>query len=363
MQDRPIPDVLNELTALRFVAAVLVIFVHIPGALAGHPAVPDLLVRLGHYGVDLFFVLSGFILLHAYGGRGGTRFLPFMQNRLARVMPLHLFLCAVFVLVFGLGRGLYGPVTANGVVWESLPWHLLGLHSAGMLDAHAWNYPSWSVSAEIIAYCTFSLVLVAARRVPAPLLLAAGIAAMAVTDRLLAQRGADLFYLTYNGGAIRALLGFWIGAGLYGVFRLWRPDARIAGCGALAVGALIGAAVWAQMPGTMIVGLMAALIYLCASMGCGARASVLRSPLLIWLGERSFAFYMVHLLAIQIMFHLYWMAGLTWYHWSSVALSLALTVALSDLLYRFVEIRARRRFRVGGPGLRGLLAPVVRGRA
>ncbi len=338
-----------ELTAIRFFAAVSVMFVHMPGALEGHPAVPDALVALGHRGVDLFFVLSGFIIMHAYGARPEPlRLGPYLQNRMARVYPLHLFTCLVFIFLFA--RPTDGGVAA--VNWNAAIWHLTALHSTGIVEAHALNFPSWSVSAELLAYLTFPAALWWARRCSAPVALGTAVLALILTDRVVAARGADLFTLTNDGGVLRAVLGFWVGVGLYRLFQVAQPDGhRARWLMPVAVAAAVASAVLGA-PGAITVLLLTWVVYLCAALSCDPRPNPMRAPVLIWLGKRSYAFYMAHLFVIILIHYLFHRAGLEWMHWSSVVACIVTTIAVSDLLYRGVEEPARRRFRAGGPGLR-----------
>ncbi len=80
---------IRPLTALRFFAALWVVLFSYWDNLAvdGLPAI----VARGGMGVELFFVLSGFILSHVYQtgfGEGRFRYGSFLLNRLARVYPL-----------------------------------------------------------------------------------------------------------------------------------------------------------------------------------------------------------------------------------------------------------------------------------
>src|SRR5471032_1559875 len=82
---------LRPLTALRFFAAMWVVLYHYWPNLNGEhmPA----LVAHGYLGVELFFVLSGFILCHVYLDQfasGRFRYGGFLWARLARVYPLHI---------------------------------------------------------------------------------------------------------------------------------------------------------------------------------------------------------------------------------------------------------------------------------
>src|SRR5437879_1722827 len=106
--ERPIPagpgdNTFPGLTALRGIAAILVVLFHAPnwGFSAYFVSVTQFAAR-GYIWVDLFFMLSGFVMAHAYGGRfiaksrGAWR--AYLTARVARVYPLHLLILLVLAL-------------------------------------------------------------------------------------------------------------------------------------------------------------------------------------------------------------------------------------------------------------------------
>lgn len=88
-----------QLQIVRAVAAMIVVVFHTQGELRHRGMLdpfPDL--TIGAFGVDLFFVVSGFIMVYAserlFGRRGVA--LPFMARRLARIAPLYWVFTAAF---------------------------------------------------------------------------------------------------------------------------------------------------------------------------------------------------------------------------------------------------------------------------
>src|SRR5580700_6668773 len=84
------------LESLRGVAALIVVFLHIKWA---NPLTSLLFFRNGYLMLDLFFVLSGFVICHNYGRKiGNTGDVGhFMFLRFGRLYPLHLFCLIVFL--------------------------------------------------------------------------------------------------------------------------------------------------------------------------------------------------------------------------------------------------------------------------
>ncbi|MCZ8261797.1 MAG: acyltransferase [Beijerinckiaceae bacterium] len=109
---------LAPLDGLRGVAVLLVIFAQTPFILEwpATRALQDMALRLslGHFGVDLFFVLSGFlitrILLSDIDTQGRIGFRNFYIRRMLRIFPAYLISIAVYLLCFE-AKGLWSLLT------------------------------------------------------------------------------------------------------------------------------------------------------------------------------------------------------------------------------------------------------------
>ena len=155
------PQELKPLTSLRFIAAFWVLLYHFKDHL-GLGMGQFGLVADGYLGVDLFFTLSGFILAHVYlshleGGRFGYG--GFLKNRIARVYPMHLAALGAMLVLFA-GAAILGVGESNPDAFRlsDLPAHLLMIHAWGATPSVGWNFPSWSISAEWLAYLLFPIV-------------------------------------------------------------------------------------------------------------------------------------------------------------------------------------------------------------
>lgn len=176
---------LASLTGLRGLAALAVVGFHyrIPGF--GH----------GDYAVDLFFVLSGYVLAHVY--RDDFSLGSFFLSRFARTLPTHL----VALIIFSLGALAVGHHN----------WRAVALNLVLVVPE---NPPTWSLTIEWIAYLAFPLIV---RRHPPPVLLfilgiSLGLAGMLSKDNNLSLNLPNL---------VRGLGWFTAGLALY---RLgWRP--------------------------------------------------------------------------------------------------------------------------------------------
>jgi peptidoglycan/LPS O-acetylase OafA/YrhL len=288
------PPDLRALTSLRFLAALwVVLFAAWPHLDAGF--VPNAVTR-GYLGVEVFFVLSGFILSHVYlEAAGEKRFTygGFLWARVARVYPLHL------VTLFGMiGLGVAGAVA--GIVvsdslldWRSLPAHLTLTHAWGLASGASFNHPSWSISAEWFAYLSFpAFAFVAWRLRERPILAVAGAAALALAIYAAFQplAGFSLTEATFRWGALRIVPCFMLGCALYLLHR--RGPLPYAGWIALACGAGVIAAASLRLWDPIVVLLAGGLILALGSVA-NERAGLLSSRAGVYLGEISYSVYMV----------------------------------------------------------------------
>lgn len=144
---------LHALTGLRFLAAVVVVGFHFfpeSTGLARH------FFQHGFIGVNLFFLLSGFILTYTYGdnpGRITGSRSDFWIARLARVYPVYLLALILFIPIVALwGKNPTGIRALSGLLSLFLlqAWGPFELNLAAI-----WNPPGWSLSVEAFFYLVF----------------------------------------------------------------------------------------------------------------------------------------------------------------------------------------------------------------
>src|SRR5271154_4552376 len=156
-------EYISNLTPLRGIAALLVAIFHFEMAIARFvPASQTMFFEKSYLMVDLFFVMSGFIILHVYGDNFKQSFSKsslrnFFVARFARIYPLHFFsLMLLVVLVIS-----FSPAGAYPNAMEfpaAIPANIFLLQSFHVLKIYTWNIPSWSISAECAAYLLFPLL-------------------------------------------------------------------------------------------------------------------------------------------------------------------------------------------------------------
>ncbi|HEX7855571.1 MAG TPA: acyltransferase [Sphingobium sp.] len=143
---------LTGIEALRGIAALSVLLYHAARHVNAASGAPLLMgaFQAGHAGVDLFFVLSGFLILHVHGrdiGRPG-RIGHYARQRFTRVMPLYWIALGLTILkAMGGGHDFPGMDAALRSVLLLPGWQepLLG--------------PAWSLQHELVFYIVFAVLI------------------------------------------------------------------------------------------------------------------------------------------------------------------------------------------------------------
>jgi peptidoglycan/LPS O-acetylase OafA/YrhL len=281
----------DALDSLRGIAALAVALFHLQ--FASHiyfwPT-----TRNAYLFVEFFFVLSGFVIAHAYANRltTGLDSARFMIKRFGRVWPLHVVMLGCFLAA---ETALYlasqyahlllpRPPFSEDRTLMGVPINFLMLNGFVPYEGAAWNGPSWSVSVELVAYLLFSITglvsNVRRRLLVQGLLMVLALFLLCSAAKVTAlERCVFSFFLGTFSWRIRALPIGRIGTStevfvVSAALLLLQFDAKRV-----------------QMVAAPII--FAAVILILARQR-GALSSSLRSPFAIRLGQRSYSIYMVH---------------------------------------------------------------------
>jgi peptidoglycan/LPS O-acetylase OafA/YrhL len=371
----------RPLTGLRIVAALWVVCFHFsftPGdayTAVWEPLRP--LVHTGALGVDLFYVLSGFVITLTYLEKLGPRpsvrgAVAFWWARICRVWPVY----ALLTTLFG-GWILYKStrVTDGFLVWQTTQptvdvWHwleqlaMVQLWHRPFFDGSSWVAPAWSISAEWLAYVVFPLTVLLLWRVRRAPAVVTGLAAVLCM--------VPFAYVCYSTGnpyhpyswVLRIGLGFLAGALTYLTVRRIRITPRVEQVAALlAVLAVLEVLIglwwgWWRGQGQAEYGGIVVLLFpvLVGSLAVSRRglSRVLSTGPMVHGGRISYSLYLVHVPVFEI----FW----TYMGWSPriapgsalgtllVPHVLLLAVLLAHLAYRYVEEPSRLWLRSRGPG-------------
>jgi peptidoglycan/LPS O-acetylase OafA/YrhL len=343
---------LDNLTGLRAFAAVWVMLGHFSGDTGVAPFLRlGPVIERGAFGVDVFFVLSGFVitlssLATLKADRPfGWQFRDYLARRFARIYPLHLATFLLVATLVGIAVDRHYHFTAD-VSYSPLAavLNLLLIHSWALLDRPSWNTVSWSLSAEWFAYllifpaCVYLLERLTTVRLV--LLVVVSWLLFAGTTLFIEHRG--ITNVTHDG-IFRVIPEFIAGYLLCRIspIRVPRWGGLLTGLGCLAfwpIATLSGAYELAVLP--------AALAILLGLLQGGRVVSLLfGNPVSVFLGEASFAIYLVHPFIRTVGDQLLrrrteWVAPENAV--IVLVLEVAATLALAIAVYRWVEIPSRR---------------------
>jgi peptidoglycan/LPS O-acetylase OafA/YrhL len=364
---------IKALSGLRIVAAMWVVLFHFrPLLWDAFPAFSSALkpvLNCGAQGVDLFFILSGFVLTWNYLDKMGPTFsaraaVRFLWLRLARVWPVYLVTLhlaaawTIFTLYVGhIPAPDVAKLNAIDYVRQLL---LVSLWFHPFFDDTSWDGPAWSISAEWLAYLMFGvLVLVIfriARVTRARSLL--GLAFIATLPPLVLLLSSGHFYTPWSW-LPRIVMQFTAGALACAAVRKLRLSnrSRLA-AGYLSVlliaGVVAALYVFDAHPMTQlydaggVVDVLFMPLVVTLSIGAGSLPWLLSNRLMVYLGQVSFSLYMVHELV-----HQSWLWVVAQFDLVPTPMMakvivlglIAFAIGAAMLLFRFVEEPARRWMR------------------
>jgi peptidoglycan/LPS O-acetylase OafA/YrhL len=345
----------------RGLAALLVALFHFG---LGEPLIVR--IRAGYLFVDLFFVLSGFLICAAYAGKlDRLASLPnFLVRRIGRLLPLMLVATLAYLLLANATvlahRRLDG---AAGAAWSYVrppltEWlaTLTMTHSLGLFDHAIMNYATWSISTEFYAYVAFAALCLLlrgrARLVGFALMsaLAYGVSIWASVHVRGCLRWGGCMDLTFDYGYWRCIAGFFLGALLSHlcIRTPTRPWGRLAL--ALAQAASFSALLamfllTRRVPAAALAApLLFGFLLLSIRSDAGPLAQLLGTAPLQLLGRYSYSIYLMHPVILLL-----WNAGRVYAvgnvgRLAFVAGYVALVLVVSSWTFRWVEDPMRRRF-------------------
>lgn len=331
---------LNALTFTRFFAALLVVAFHFS---AGVPPfdnkIIEAFVSRGQLAVAYFFLLSGFIMTRVYANESGmVNKGKFWLARFARIYPVYLL---SLVVMYSLGN-FEGTTVALNVFM---------LQAWSEKHALTMNVPGWSLSVEVFFYACFPWVLpwLTRRRVVVIAVVAA--IAMLLHDRIIPLPWHTLEKLplpwpdlTGPYSPIRNLPFFLIGAVL-GACTKWKMIPRMPGrlASIVAVASIVLPVVWIHNAIPLVV-IPFSILILSLAQGDGVVQKAMSHKVPVFLGEASYALYILH---YPLMIW-YYNAVVLPFELSRTAMFysyLVILIALSCLVFRFMETPARRLIR------------------
>lgn len=302
----------SALLGLRGISAILVVLYHC-GLLVRDQDIGLLggLVRHGYLAVDLFFVISGYVISKKYLALFLTDVSPasvgrFALLRLSRIYPAYF----AWVMV---SAALWLVLAANGAdetrtIQEyavSVLMHVLMMQSLIWSPIH-FNIPLWSIAVECLAYAAFPLVALAFRRWTGRSVTIVLATFFLVSTVWLSVPTIDRI----EGGwsALRCLSGFLAGVAVFKVETALRsrlvtivPNLQLFACATTVLAVLFGLEVAAVLCFAVLVLSMADTMNV-----DGLPSRILKTNLLQWLGDLSYSIYLSHVVVLTVMI---WVLG------------------------------------------------------
>lgn len=311
----------------------------------------------GFVGVDVFFVISGFLMTGIVVNgleRGGFSLLAFYLARARRILPALIVLCAVLLtlgwwVLLPLDYKALGAHAVSSLVFLS---NIKFWREAGYFDAAShekWLLHTWSLAVEWQFYLLLPVVLLGVwkwrpgRRGVVVVMVVGLLTSLALSVVVTSLRPTAAFYLLPTrawemlaGGLVFLLADRWA------LTARQRTVLELAGI-ALVIGSIAGFAASSPWPGwrAMVPVIGTAAVLLAAQPASRWTGSAIAQ----WLGTRSYSLYLWHWPIVVALTYLEWQADSM-----AIVAGLVLTLVLGDLSYRWVEVPARvhlNRFRLG----------------
>jgi peptidoglycan/LPS O-acetylase OafA/YrhL len=350
---------ITELDGIRGLAALGVVVYHYHKHLEGAPLESVLfpIYRGGLLFVDLFFVLSGFILAQVYSHEARYPTLrPAVVSRVARLYPLHLLTLFIVAVL----QKLHVILTDHCFIYVYNDWYHLALNvfmlnESGLQTGFSFNGPSWSISTEFIVNILF--LAVALRNPKRALLLGLMLAiGMIALDATVHWTEPPRYLLPFNR-LFRCFLSFGAGLVLRGIHErvkaLRAPKWLVETALIAAIGAMLYFMSMPERPATYYVLTLAvfpALVLL--SLRSSIVGAVLRARPIVHLGHISFSIYLLHYPLELLIRDATIATGTQPAYGNPVTLAavLILCVAASHLTWKYFEMPSRRRVKQLGSG-------------
>lgn len=324
------------LDALRGIGAPLVVYAHYTSEF--WPYGENYLLHTSIYLlVDVFFLLSGFVLAHAFYDRANFNIWEFTKKRIFRLWPVHMLTLVVMsVLLVLVGDHVF----KSGFLLNALMLHNVGLSERYLV----WiNFPSWSISVEFV---TNLLVAVLVLAIPNKRWNSIALTALCVTSATILFFTVDnLGVFTenlfggLNTGLLRGTVTILLGILAYRFFianRSWFERTSL--LRTVIFGVLLAAFfVTLFVPGKSIeTDLLYLAIYTMLILAL-ANPGPFWMPMLLrfrFLASISFSLYMVHMIVIRFMFEVpFWPRDF----FVGLGIALLISIVLAALIHYKVE--------------------------
>lgn len=323
---------LGSIQCLRGIAALMVVLYHLTIRMERiDPRFAHVDVLMA--GVDIFFVISGFIMYVTTLNRPDRSWFEFLRDRVIRIAPPYWVITAMIVMLIGLAK-LVG--TGGADIPVTSPWHILSSflfiasQHPGKIAYHPVLIAGWTLNLEMFFYLIFAGAMAAAssRMGWRSVLILTTLVTLVAIGRLVDARGTAQFYLSdllleFGGGVV---VGILYGRGVRVRSRFWWLSC-IAGFTLLAV--------WGHPHGYLRAvewGIPAMLI-----VGGAVFAPDIGMTFLRRLGDWSYSLYLTHQVTLAGA-QMAWLALAPRWGFALPLFAVPVSISLAWLYYAAVEV-------------------------
>lgn len=315
--------------------------------------------------VNFFFVLSGFVMSHAYLKRSEIEFKEYISSRFRRLYPLYLFMliiflaleCAKYIAYTKMGITLNAaPFTGKTAPVEIIPNILMIQAWTGFTEHLSFNYPSWSISIEFYTYVLFFIAIhffkksfsLACLATPAILIILHSLSGGVVTEY-----------------AANGVFCFFAGVITYSLSNAWFTTNKVA---ATLIEALALALIYYLVSNDIMIkwvlsALLFSLTIFIYSKEAGLISTFLKTKPFISIGKWSYSIYMTHAAILFCLISAFMVLqkvtgkeltlmvdgdrtlnlGNAAFNNILVAMVICITIVISSLTYKFIEMKFNKK--------------------
>jgi exopolysaccharide production protein ExoZ len=302
---------IDSIQVLRGIAALSVAVGHVQRnailvAAANHREFNPILLDLTEAGVDLFFVISGFVMVYAsrdlFAASGGG--LVFMSRRIARIVPVYWFMTTIFLAAVLVSPSLI-PVGRPGLAEILTSYFFIPYYRPDSSWMHPIYSVGWTLNYEMFFYTIFGCVI--GLPVKRALTVLTGIFCALVVVGAICRPAPGIFFFWSRPIILEFVMGAWIGYACLAEFRVTnRTAVMLASAGIAGFALQVISGVYAHGSWRPLVwGLPAAAIIGAAALSnWNVTAHRAWRPFVL-LGAASYALYLVHPMGVHAI-HLLW---------------------------------------------------------
>lgn len=354
MQGNTVDNRILQLDGLRGVLSLMVALYHFPKEYLPEGFADFFVLRQANVFVDVFFVLSGFVITYRYSTIDSLgRFIEFLKKRLLRLYPLLFYSVTVVLMLsltqFALHRTVMlkaDDLSLSGLLWQYLD-SIFMLNSTPILGSTlGLNFPSWSISAEMFSYLLFGVILLHRPNYQVRWFIVVSL----ICFSILIAIGS--YYETGNFGFVRGILNFSIG---YFVYQFWDKKQNLSlswlslvGISLILVNLYLLDAVSLNQKNCLAmysIPFLSGLLVFSLVFSTGLFSKILSSTPLLSLGKWSYSIYLNHIFVSGIILKSYTTfsgpVSTTTNRFIISIYYIIMLILYSRLTYKYIEVKGR----------------------